>query len=90
MGRAQRVKEARPATGAIVGEIDRASGGRLRLRVARDACALARSVTRPNNMYCIERSVNISITTNDFVMLLLATISLHMVTFRLMVTTDGC
>ena len=49
-------------------------------------------------MYCIERSVDISITinqgltTNTFVMLLLAMISLHMLTFRLMVTmvTDFC
>ena len=43
-------------------------------------------------MYCIEKSVNISITritrVNDicFFMLLLAMISLHMLTFRLMVT----
>ena len=43
-------------------------------------------------MYCIERSVNISITgimrvkTYDFVMLLLAMISLHMLMFRSMVT----
>ena len=44
-------------------------------------------------MYCIERSVNIIITritrvlmTYAFVMLLLAMISLHMLTFRLMVT----
>ena len=50
-------------------------------------------------MYCIERSVNISITriirvkkTYNFVMLLLAMISLHMLTFRLMVTmvADFC
>ena len=43
-------------------------------------------------MYCIERIVNISITriisvkTYDFVMLLLAMIYLHMLTYRLMVT----
>ena len=44
-------------------------------------------------MYYIERSVNISITRitrvnnkNTFVMLLLAMVSLHMLTFRLMVT----
>ena len=43
-------------------------------------------------MYCIERSVNIIITRITrvnkyaFVMLLLAMISLHMLTFRLMVT----
>ena len=46
-------------------------------------------------MYCIERSVNISITritTYDFVMLPLVMISLHMLTFRLMVTmvADFC
>ena len=43
-------------------------------------------------MYCIERSVNISIKksqgliTYAFVMLLLAMISIHMITLRLMVT----
>ena len=43
-------------------------------------------------MYCIKRGVNISIkesqrlTTYAFVMLLLAMVSLHMPTFRLMVT----
>ena len=43
-------------------------------------------------MYYIERSVNISITritkvnNKSFVMLLLAMVSLHMLTFRLMVT----